>query len=189
MEELEHRRVGRVAEPVVERDTEPLPHVLGEEAVADQPRRFDHEILPLAQLGRGHFVVNTGERQRAEGDVSRLVSHHVAGYLLDQRFGGELVDEPEGGERDALDDDLHAEVGDVPPRIGHDQLEELAEVGVDGIGEFELLVEVAGVGLDVAGFVGHLGRTVELRFDRRDLLDGRGFFFFFLFFFLLFIIF
>ena len=54
------------------------------------------------------------ERQHTERDVARFVAHHVAEQLLEQRLGGHLVQEPERGEREALDHDLHAEVGHVP---------------------------------------------------------------------------
>src|SRR3546814_9099903 len=69
---------------------------------------------------------------------------------------------------------MHGEVGDVPAGDGDHQLEELAEVFVARVGQFELLVEVAGVGLDVACFVDHLGGAVVLGFGPRDLLDELG---------------
>ena len=82
-----------------------------------------------------------------------------------------LVHEAERGEREALDHDLHAEVGHVPAAVGDDVVEQQLEVRVDRVVTRELLVEVAGEHLDVAGLVHHLRRRVVLGVDPRHGLD------------------
>ena len=77
------------------------------------------------------------------------------------------VDEAEGGQGQALDHDLHAQVGHVPARVGHDVVEQQAQVGVDRVVARELLVEVLGEDLDVAGLVHDLGGGVVLGVDPR----------------------
>ena len=81
---------------------------------------------------------------------------------------------PNAASARSLDDDLHAEVGDVPPRVGDDQLEQPLQVGVRRVRQLELLVEVAGVDLDVAGLVDHLRGAVELGLEQRHLLHELG---------------
>ena len=98
-------------------DAHLLPHLLLQEAVAHADRGLERELLALADLLRVELLVELLEREHAERDVARLVAHHVAEQLLQQRLGGELVDEAERGEREALDHDLHAEVGHVPPGV------------------------------------------------------------------------
>jgi len=63
------------------------------EAVAQQHRRVDDELLPLPELGRAHLLrVQLAEREDAEGDVPRLVGHHAGDEILDQRLVGELLE-------------------------------------------------------------------------------------------------
>ena len=96
-------------------------------------RRLERELLALADLGVGQLGVVLLERQHAEGDVAGLVAHDVAQELLEQRLLGDLVHEAEGGERQALDHDLHAEVGHVPAAVVDDVVEQQAEVRVDRV--------------------------------------------------------
>ena len=98
--------------PVV--DAHPVPHLEHEEAVAQPLRRLEGELLAVADLGGGQLGVVVLQREHAEGDVAGLVAHDVAQQLLEQRLGGDHVDGTEGRERQALDHDLHAEVGHVP---------------------------------------------------------------------------
>ena len=114
------------------------------------------------------------QRQHAEGDVAGLVAHDVAEQLLEQRLGGHLVHEAEGGQRQALDHDLHAQVGHVPAAVLDDVVEQQAQVGVDRVVAVELGVEVLGEDLDVAGLVHHLGGGVVLGVDPRHGLDDLG---------------
>ena len=100
--------------------------------------------------------------------MAGLVAHDVAQQLLEQRLGREHVHEAEGGEGQALDHDLHAEVGDVPPAVGDDVVEQGAELGADRVGAVGLLLDVAGEDLDVAGLVHDLGGGVVLGVDPRD---------------------
>ena len=96
-----------------------------------------------------------------------FVAHDVADELPQQRLGARLVDRAERGQRQALDQDLHAEVGDVPAGVGEDVVDERAEVRVHRVAGLELLVEVAAEHLDVAGLVDHLRRRVVLGVDPR----------------------
>ena len=119
-------------------------------------------------------VVDLLQRQHAEGDVAGLVAHHVAQQLLEQRLVGELVHEAEGGEGQALDHHLHAEVGHVPAAVVDDVVEQHPQVGVDLVLAAELLVEVAGEHLDVAGLVDDLRAGVQLGVVPRHGLDDLG---------------
>ena len=78
---------------------------------------------------------------------------------------------PNAAEREPLDHDLHAEVGHVPPRVLDDVVEQQPQVGVDRVVARQLLVEVPGEHLDVAGLVHHLRRRVVLGVDPRHRLD------------------
>ena len=98
----------------------PLPDLLAEEAVAHEVAGVDAELLALVALGLGQLRVVVAQRQPTEHDVARLVLHHVRVERLAQRLGRHVADEPERGEREALDDDLHAEVRHVPARVGDD---------------------------------------------------------------------
>ena len=114
------------------------------------------------------------QAEDAEGDVAGLVAHDVAQQLLEQRLGRHLVHEAEGGQGQTLDHDLHAEVGHVPAAVGDDVVEQQSEVGVDRVVPRQLVVEVLGEHLDVAGLVHHLGRGVVLGVDPRHGLDDLG---------------
>src|SRR3546814_1340198 len=83
-----------------------------------------------------------------------------------------MVHEAEGGEGQALDHDLHAEVGHVPAAVGDDVVEQHAEVGVERVVPVHLGVEVIGEHLDVAGLVHHLGGGVVLGVDPRHNSEG-----------------
>ena len=76
---------------------------------------LDQELLAVLELGLGQPLVVLGQAEHAERHVAGLVGHDVAQQLLEQRLLGVAQHRAEGGERQALDDDLHAEVGDVPP--------------------------------------------------------------------------
>ena len=106
--------------------------------------------------------------------MAGLVGHDVAGDLLEQRIGLNLVLEPEGGQRQTLDHDLHAEVGHVPARVGQDVVEQLPQVDVDRELARQLLAQVLGVDLDVARLVHDLGGGVVLGVDPRHRVDDLG---------------
>ena len=119
LEHLLRGRVHRVHRAVhgLGIDAHPLPHLGVREAALQPLRDVERELLALAHLGVGELAVELLQREHAERDVARLVAHHVAEQLLQQRLGGDLVHHAEGGEREALDHDLHAEVRDVPARV------------------------------------------------------------------------
>ena len=94
--------------------------------------------------------------------MPRLVLHDVGVDRAGQRVAGLVADRLEGGERQAFDQHLHAEIGHVPAAVGQRLLEQRLQRLVDRIGELELLVQQALVGLDVARLVHHLGGGVEL---------------------------
>ena len=106
--------------------------------------------------------------------VVDFIGHHVPEELAEQRLFGAAEHVAEGSEGERLDDDLHAEVGDVPARI----LEQRHDLGVEErvhrIGVAELLVEVLGEHLGVAGLVHRLGGGVVLGVDPRDGLGDLG---------------
>jgi hypothetical protein len=82
---------------------------------------------------------------------------------------------PERRQREAFHDDLHAEVGHVPPAVGDHVLQQALQMAVQRVDELHLLVEVAAVDLDVAGFVDHLRGGIELAVDvGNGLHDLRG---------------
>ena len=80
----------------------------------------------VLHLGVAQLLVVLLQREHAERDVARLVAHDVAEQLLQQRLGRHLVHEAERREREALDHDLHAEVGHVPAAVGEDVVEQQA---------------------------------------------------------------
>ena len=114
--------------------------------------------------------VVVAEREPPEGHVARLVLHDVGIDRSRERVLRLIADGGEGGERQALDQDLHAEVGHVPARVAEDVVQEALERRGDGVGELELVVQEPLVRLDVARLVHHLRRGVELRVDARHLL-------------------
>ena len=152
---------------------EPLEHRLHQQPLAQQVARLDHEVLALAQLVRLHLLrVDVLEREHAEGHVARLVGHDARGDVLDQRLARHL--EPQQAERrqrETLDQDLHAEEGEVPARVAQDVVEQRLEARVHAVREAELLGQVAVVDLDVARLVEHLARGVELGLGPRHRLD------------------
>jgi len=87
------------------------------EAVTHQVAALDDELLPLRTLLLGELGVVVLERQPAERDVPRLVLHDVREQLLDQRVGRQIPVEPERRERQSLDEDLHAEIGQIPAGV------------------------------------------------------------------------
>jgi hypothetical protein len=87
--------------------------------------------------------VEVAQREPAEGNVARLVLHHVRGHGARQRVLGDVADEAEGRQRQALDEDLHAEVRHVPARVTDHVVEQRLEVRIDRVGEVELLVQEA----------------------------------------------
>ena len=100
-------------------------HVLGEEPVAERHGRLVAELLTsLISAGSGRRTAL--QREHPEGHMPGLVAHHVTQQLLEQRLVGQHVQEPECGQGQILDHDLHAEIGDVPATVVDDVVEELA---------------------------------------------------------------
>ena len=87
---------------------------------------------------------------------------------------GDLVHEAERGQGQPLHHDLHAEVGHVPAAVVDDVVEQHPQVGVDLVVAAELLVDVAGEDLDVAGLVDDLRGGVELGVVPGHGLDDLG---------------
>src|SRR5262249_60842690 len=135
------------------RTPEGPPLLLAEETVAQQVAALDDELLALVALLLGELRVIVAERQSAERDVPRLVLHHVGRDRAPERIRGLVADDPEGGERDAFDEDLHAQVREVPARILQRVVEQPLEVAVDRVRERELLVQQARVRFDVPRLV------------------------------------
>src|SRR5215472_10205137 len=140
----------------------PLPHLALVEPVAHVVTSLHHELLPLVALRLAELRVVVAQRETAEGYVARLVLHDVGVDGGGERVLRGVADPLERRQRQSLDEDLHAEVGHVPSAVADGLLEESAQAGRDRVGDLELLVEQAGVGLDMARLVHHLGRRVEL---------------------------
>ena len=98
--------------------------------------------------------------------MAGLVAHHEVDQVLEQLFARQLMEVRESRHREALDEDLHAEVFEIPARVLDDRVEQPLEIRVDGPFPFDLLRQVAGEDLDVARFVHRLARGVELRIRR-----------------------
>src|SRR5262249_4566221 len=117
LEHLALRRLHDDLDDLLDVDVEAVPDLLLEEPVAHAHGGLECELLTLPDLGTGQLLVVLLQRDHAEGNMARLVAHHVPEELLEQRLSRHLLDEPEGGEGETLDHDLHAEVGHVPPRV------------------------------------------------------------------------
>ena len=152
---------------VVDGKVEVAPQLLGEEPVTHPVAGVDAELLALVALGVGELRVVVTQRQAAEHHVARLVLHHIGVERLAQRLGRLVADQAERGERQPLDEHLHAEVGHVPPGVADHVVEQRLEVRIERVDEPELLVQVTAVDLDVAGLVDHLGGGIELAVDVR----------------------
>src|SRR5438270_3936978 len=156
------------------REVQPLPHLLGHEAVPHPVARVHAELLALGALGFGELRVVVPQGQAPEHHVVRLVLHHVRVDGAGQGLRGHVADEAERGQCQSLDEDLHPEVGDVPAAVTDRVLQEAGQVAVDRVDQPDLLVEVPAVHLDVAGLVDRLGGGVELRVDVRHRLHDLG---------------
>ena len=77
-------------------------------------------------------------------------------------------------QREGLDDDLHAEVGDVPAAVADQRVDLLFEERAHRVGLAQLGVQVLGEHLRVARLVHRLGRGVVLGVDPRHGLDDLG---------------
>ena len=153
----------------------PFPDFLLPEAAAHQVAALDHELLAVGPLGRGQLGVVVAQGQAAEGHVPGLVLHDEREQLLDQRVGGHVAVHAERGQGQALDQDLHAQVGEVPARVGQRVVQQPAQVVVDRVVQVDLLPHEPGEQLDVPGLVHGLGRGVELGVHvGHGLHDPRG---------------
>ena len=122
----------RCGEALGDRQPEVLPHLLLVEAVAHVVAGLDHELLALVALGVGQLRVVLAQGEPAERDVARLVLHDVGVDRGAQRVRRQIAEPLEGGERQPLDEDLHAEVGHVPAPVADRGLEQLGSAGVIG---------------------------------------------------------
>jgi hypothetical protein len=146
-------------------DAEVLPHRGGQEAVPEERARLDHEVLPHPKVDRVHIGVRALQRQDPEGHVAGLVPPHQLGEAGDERVGEQRPAQAERGQGDPLDEDLHAEVGEVDVRLVHHLAQQLGQRWAARVGDADL-VEVPLVGLDVAGLVADLDRGVQLVVER-----------------------
>ena len=163
-----------VVQALLDRVAERLPDLLAAEPVAHQVAGLDHELLALVALLAGQVGVGVLQGHPPEGDVTGLVLHDVAQDLLGQRVGGGVAQQPERGEREALDQHLHAEVGHVPAAVGQRGREQRLQMRVDRVDQLDLFLQEAGVRLGVASLVHGLRARVELRVKIRHALDDAG---------------
>ena len=152
---------------------EALPQLLRQKAVAHPVAGVGAELLAVVALGLGQLRVVVTKGQATEHDVACLVLHDIGVDRLAQRVARRVADEPEGGQGQPLDQDLHPQVGHVPARVAEHVVEQRLEVVVDRIGDLDL-VEVPRIGLDVASLVHHLGGGVVLRVDVGHRLHDLG---------------
>ncbi len=115
--------------------------------------------------------VVVGEREHAERHVARLVLHDVAHQVLQQRLLRDLEQVAERRHGEPLDDDLHAEVLEVPAAVGDRRVEQLLQALVHRPLPLELVGEVAAEDLDVARLVHGLRAGVVLGVDPRHRAD------------------
>jgi hypothetical protein len=96
-----------------------------------------------------------------EGDVARLVLHDIGVDGGRERVLRLVADALEGRQCQALDQDLHGQIGHVPAAVAEPLLEQGFEPMGDRVGELELLVQKPRIGLDMARLVHDLGGGVE----------------------------
>src|SRR5690349_3961094 len=100
LERLHDRALLGGSKALVDREIDVLPHLLHQESIAHEARRLDDELLAVAELTRGHVLVDTAQRHHAEGNVPRLVDHDHSHDLFDQRLVRALAEEAERRERE-----------------------------------------------------------------------------------------
>ena len=143
-------------------EAHPLPDLAGGEPVAHQVAALDDELLAVGPLGRGQLLVVIPQRQPAERHVPGLVLHDVGEQLRDQGVVGQVPVHAERGQRQPLDQHLHAEVGHVPAGVVQRVGQQLGQVRVDRVVQPDLLPHEPGVQLDVPRLVHCLGGGIEL---------------------------
>ena len=94
--------------------------------------------------------------------MAALVAHHQAHDVAQQRILGRLVDGLEGGERQALDEDLHADELQVPTLVGEHLVEQELQARIDRVDHPASRHQILVKHLDVARLVEGLGRGIEL---------------------------
>ena len=167
------RMVGDLAD-LVGVQAEVLPDLIAAQPVPHQVAALDDEVLALAQFRLGQLLVVVTQRHPAERDVPGLVLHHVGEDLLGQRLARHVAQQAEGGQREALDQHLHAEVGHVPAGVAQRVVQQRLQVGVDRVEQPDLLLQEPGVDLGVPGLVHGLGGGVELGVEVGHGLDDPG---------------
>ena len=106
--------------------------------------------------------------------MARFVFHHVANELLEKRLLRDLEEVAEGGHGEALDDDLHAQVLEVPAAVLDGRVEQLLQALVHRPLPLELLAEIAAEHLHVPRLVHGLRAGVVLGIDPGDRADELG---------------
>ncbi|OFA61933.1 hypothetical protein BEN35_00410 [Streptomyces fradiae] len=173
-EEVQELRLLGVLRRLRRRDAEVLQHLGAAQPVAHEVAALDDELLAFAEFGVGELPVVVAQRHPPEGHVPGLVLHDVGEDLLRERLVGGVADHAERGQGQALDQDLHPEVGHVPAGVAQGVAQQGLEVVVDRVEHPDLLVEEAAVDLGVPGLVHGLGRGVELGVQVGDGLHDAG---------------
>ena len=91
-----------------------------------------------------------------------FVLHHVCIDSARQRILPDVADQAERRQRQPLDEHLHAQIGEIPARVGYDIVEQRLQILIDRVCELELLVQETRIRLDVPRLVDHLCRRVKL---------------------------
>jgi hypothetical protein len=126
-----------VPSALVDGESQCLPDLCGEETIAEEVAALDDELFAFVAFFVAELGVVVAKHQPTEGDVPRLVLHDVGGDRLGQWTTGLIANGAERRERHAFDEDLHAEVGEVPARVRQRLVEQLLEVRIDGVQQVE----------------------------------------------------
>ncbi len=138
------------------------------------PAGGDDEFLPLVALGIAELRVEVAQGEPAEGDVPRLVLHHIGVDRGRQGVLRLIADPLKRGQCQTLDQDLHRQIGHVPAAVGQPVLEQGLHTRGDRVGELEFFVQQPRIGFDVARLIHHLGRGIEFRVEIRHGLHDLG---------------
>jgi hypothetical protein len=114
-------------------NTHAIPNLLLQETIPHPHSRLERELLALAQFGLCEILVVLLEGKNTERNVTGFIAHDISEEFLEQRFGGHVVHETEGGKRKALNHDLHTQISHIPTTVGDDVVEKKLQVGIDRI--------------------------------------------------------
>src|SRR5208283_623638 len=149
--------------------------LVSHQAIAHQLAGVNDEILAISELTRRHLSIVVLQRYDAECHMPRLVLHDVLDELFQQGLLCELIEIPKGCHGKPLNDDLHAEIFEIPATILDRGVEKFLQAVIDRPLPLELLAQVATENLNVSCLIHRLCAGVVLAVDpwhRSDELRG-----------------